>query len=203
MSAFLGPIHYWMYRKIQVQEAMVEAVLKQNETKGYIENLREQTNEHCGTIEQEPLETIIDESNIHGWLQARVQIVEKRLSYAVTEIIKHNAAHREEVVEIIHQLGKQMKPETEPTDAKAVFQLLNDMLLDGMPCDHINEQVSASEDEVVYRRTRCIHCDYWREIGGQEEVYYDLRTAFVKGMLENTTFEYRIDDQGNYHIKRK
>ena len=36
MSAFLGPIHYWMYNKIQVQEKMTEDISNLAVNRGWI-----------------------------------------------------------------------------------------------------------------------------------------------------------------------
>lgn len=78
MSMFLGPIHHWLYNKIITQEKMVQVVLAFNEAENLVENLEEQLKETCGELHQGALEDMIDVSNIHGWLQHQVNIVEER-----------------------------------------------------------------------------------------------------------------------------
>ena len=87
MSAFLGPIHHWLFNKIQFQDQMVENVIAYAETFGRAENLREQLAARYGELEKQPLEEIIDGSNIHGWLQDRVTVVENRLAATVTQLL--------------------------------------------------------------------------------------------------------------------
>ena len=77
------------------------------------------------------------------------------------------------------------------------------MLLDGMPCDHVNQMVSSSSDEVVYRRTMCIHETYWTDVNGSIANYYALRSHFIAGYLHDSAFSFTADADGNYHINRK
>ena len=207
MSAFLGPIHYWLYHKIMLQEKIVEEILSLNEEEGFVQGLDDSTVIHCGIIENQPLENMIDSGNIHGWLQEKVDIVENRLSYVVTAITKEYDDRMEQILERVYQLGvdviESLDQKEQWTSAEQIYKLLNDLLLDGMPCDRVNMVVSTSSDEVIYKRTRCIHETYWLEQGGFVLNYYEIRTEFVKGLLANTAFEYVADEEGNYHIRRK
>ncbi|WP_312370432.1 hypothetical protein [Lachnoclostridium sp.] len=207
MSAFLGPIHYWLYNKIMLQEKIVDEILSLNEEEEFVQGLDDSTVMQCGIIENQPLENMIDTGNIHGWLQERIHIVENRLSYVVTAITKENSDRMEQILERVYQVGVDVfmsfEQKEEMTSAEHIFKLLNDMLLDGMPCDHVNVIVSSSSDEVEFKRTRCIHEIYWLEQGGFVMNYYEIRTKFVQGLLSNTAFEYVADEEGNYHIRRK
>ena len=55
MSAFLGPVHYWLYRKIQYQEQLNQKILKR-----ICPQLNEIVAQECGTIQDGSLEEIID-----------------------------------------------------------------------------------------------------------------------------------------------
>ena len=72
MSKFLGPIHYWLYEKIQLQERLVDRILTVNKEQHWHEGLEELLAESCGIVERQPLEEIIDTDNIHGWLQEQI-----------------------------------------------------------------------------------------------------------------------------------
>lgn len=89
MSAFLGPIHYWLYRKIQLQESLTEAMLSSISSEDDRTALENKLNTVYGIVERRPLEQVIDNGNIHGWLQSQIGIAEKRFAAAVTEIL-HN-----------------------------------------------------------------------------------------------------------------
>lgn len=86
MSAFLGPIHTWLYNKIKFQDAMALEVLNLAEEKGYANDLKSRTDNRYGVLGNGSLEEMIDPGNIHGWLQEKVSMVENRLAYAVTAL---------------------------------------------------------------------------------------------------------------------
>lgn len=205
MSAFLGPIHYWLFNKIQIEDKIVASILSLNHDKNYVEALEEKTASECGMLENKPLEDMIDETNIHGWLQHKVNIVERRLGFVVTEILKNHPEVKEDILGAVYKLGEQIRKENGQTldSAEDCYKCLEDLLLDGMPCDHVNQLVSASSDEVVYRRTCCIHHGYWDGFGGDVKNYYDIRSSFIEGFLAESGFSYLSDESGNYHIVRK
>ena len=70
MSKFLGPVHFWLYRKIQFQESLIDALISYAVQEGW--NDEDLTRYSCQDRRQ--LDEIIDETNIHGWLQARIQM---------------------------------------------------------------------------------------------------------------------------------
>lgn len=66
MSAFLGPIHFWLYNKIGKQEELTKAIASMAAGNGWI-------SDRTAYIRDLPaLEDVIDESNIHGWLQDQI-----------------------------------------------------------------------------------------------------------------------------------
>ena len=86
MSKNLGPIHFWLYRKIMIQQSFTNQLsceLLDLEHKKKLSTMLDQT---VGTIPQESLEEQIDTMNIHGWLQDKIRIAEVRLGYVVEEI---------------------------------------------------------------------------------------------------------------------
>lgn len=203
MSAFLGPIHYWLFNKIKLQDSIVENILQLNDEKQYVPSLREMVDKECDCLEDKPLEEMIDEGNIHGWLQHKVNIVENRLSFVVTEILKADESAKEYILAAAYEVGVSKAEEQSFETPEDIYKALNDLLLDGMPCDHVNELVSVSDTEVIYRRTMCIHQNFWTSKQGDVKNYYDIRCMFIEGLLRDTGFTFEADEQGNYHIRKK
>lgn len=195
MSAFLGPIHHWLYRKVIIQnqfaDRLVEGLLQEERS--------ESENEQF----QKPLEEIIDEMNIHGWLQDKVSFVERKLAMVVTNCIKEEVATIDQLVERAYQIGR-MNAEQENISkelhAAEGYQFLQDILLDGMPCDHVNQVISRSEQRVVWKQTSEIHQKYWDEVQGNIEHYYLLRNAFIKGLFADTGLQYQIVEQNQFEL---
>ena len=199
MSAFLGPIHFWLYNKIKLQDDLVEDILVLADKLGI--ELREELDQRFGKLPQESLENIIDESNIHGWLQTKVGVVERRLAYTVTKLLSLEASYLDEIKSIAYEFGKN-KIEGKKDTPKDVFQLLNNTLLDGMPCDHANALISESDQKVTWKRNVCVHGDYWEEVEGDISVYYALRDEIIKGLVDGSGSEYHILEDNEYLLEQ-
>ena len=203
MSAFLGPIHHWLYNKIQIQGSIVEGILRLNEKEDLLSlNLRYLLDEKFGESETRPLGEVIDESNIHGWLQEQVSIVEYKLAEAVTMVLNQNKDYYEKLETIFQQVGEEFAIEADLT-LPEIYKEISDRLLDGMPCDRANSLVSENEDEVVWKREVCVHSEYWLRVGGNVRYYYQLRDTFMKGLLKNTGVEVEKRDEATYALRRK
>lgn len=202
MSAFLGPIHYWLYNKITLQNNMVEAVIQFAESKNLSYDLRSMLDNQYGTIDLRPLEEQIDTSNIHGWLQECVSTVEYRLAYAVTALLKEGSKNLEELKEIFRNLGEKESSLNKDATVSEAYKSLNDTLLDGMPCDHANLLVSQEDHEIIWKRNLCVHEKYWSEVGGDINMYYILREEYIKGLLTQADITYEKLDETTSRIAK-
>ncbi len=195
MSAFLGPIHTWLYNKIQFQDQLTTAILEGAENRGYCKELRKEVEKRYGSLPEGNLEDIIDESNIHGWLQTQVTLVENRLAYIVTALLKEDNERLNFIMGIAYDFGKAHGMETGATARKA-YELLENRLLNGMPCDHVNIITEESKEKICWEQTVDIHEPYWTKAEGKIKYYYDIREALIKGMLVGSKITFsRINDQ--------
>jgi len=79
MSAFLGPIHYWMYEKIKNVMSRKAAIFS-----AFYEKYGSEVESVYGKTRQEveseddgrPLDELIEDSPIHGWLADKIREVE-------------------------------------------------------------------------------------------------------------------------------
>ena len=99
MSAFLGPIHYWMYDKIRMQEELLRRFAVKGEQSGWLDSAMSFVDD-----ENRPLEEIIDEANIHGWISARIESVEKRYAELTVKILTGHEERLEELKAIAYGL---------------------------------------------------------------------------------------------------
>ena len=100
MSAFLAPIHFWMYDKILIAQRLTFAVEEKflnEEEKNEVESL-------FPALVSEDLEEVIDQSNIHGWLHTAVSNVEIRFAYTVKKLLD-KAVSLEEIKKICFEYG--------------------------------------------------------------------------------------------------
>jgi hypothetical protein len=201
MSAFLGPIHYWLYNKIQLQQQMVDEIYLLGKENGL--SLEEECNRLYGTFENKPLEEMIDHGNIHGWLQERVSQVEYKYAYSVTKLLSKKPQAMNELKTIAATSGTNLAITMKeyPLTASGVYKIISDNLLDGMPCDHANRILTQNDDEVVWSRSICVHSRYWEEVGGDIQLYYELRDAWLEALVKELGFLFDKIDANTYCIR--
>lgn len=201
MSAFLGPIHYWLYNKIQLQQDIVDELYTLGSDCGL--SLREECEARYGNFPNKPLEEMIDHGNIHGWLQERVSQVEYKYAYSVTRLISQDSSMKDRLKELLHKKGSELGQslEGQVQTAPQLFKVITDQLLDGMPCDHANRILSQEEDELTWTRSICVHSAYWEEVGGDIGLYYELREDWIKGLAEACAFTFESSDERTFRLQ--
>ncbi|WP_026887790.1 hypothetical protein [Clostridium beijerinckii] len=212
MSLFLGKIHYWLFNKILWFEKLEGEIIALAREEGInIEELRKEINEKYGEPTPDlPLEEMIDTSNIHGWLQGKIHSAEGRMAAWTTKLINNNKDVTAKLEEIYSIQGVKAASEVkekgmELTNAGEIFNSINDYILDGMPCDRVNEVIKSEEDIVEWKRRVCVHSDIWNKEEGDVDYFYKLRSLWVKEFVNaiNSDFEYVEEDDNTMVIKRK
>ncbi|MBC5995177.1 hypothetical protein EAI30_14850 [Romboutsia ilealis] len=207
MSLYLGKIHYWLYNKILWFEGLEEEIIKiAKQEKLDINKLLKNANEHFGEkLPNKPLEEIIDTNNIHGWLQERIHSAEGRMAYWIRLILDKdkNSISKIEKVYIDQGLkaGKEcLSQEIDLLNAKNIYNKINDYILDGMPCDRVNEIIESNEDIVSWKRRICVHKDIWHD---EVELFYQLRSLWIKSFINTVNNEFKyVEDDGVNKIER-
>lgn len=193
MSLFLGRIHYIMYDKILFQEEILDNLLnfleeeKRNELK---KDLDEEF-----PLEKGNLEDIIDESNIHGWLNERVVRSENRLAKAVSILLRD--FDLEKLKNKFFEIGKNYKAGEAPME---VFSFITSKFLDGMPCDHALAILKNDEDEFVFTVLSDVHKSIWKGYVSPE-IYLVLRDSFILGSLNSSDLKFEKIEE-NYVIRK-
>ena len=193
MSLFLGRIHYIMYDKILFQEEILDNLLnfleeeKRNELK---KDLDEEF-----PLEKGNLEDIIDESNIHGWLNERVVRSENRLAKAVSILLRD--FDLEKLKNKFFEIGKNYKAGEAPME---VFSFITSKFLDGMPCDHALAILKNDEDEFVFTVLSDVHKNIWKNYVSPE-IYWVLRDSFILGSLNSSDLKFEKIEE-NYVIRK-
>jgi len=202
MSSFLGPIHYWLYNKIQLQQGIVEDIFSFGKQSGL--SLQEECDSKFGVSKTGPLEEMIDLGNIHGWLQEKVSQVEYKYAYSVTQLLKKDIGTLDELKSILFKSGNDKGQLFKDTDFSiaSIYKEITDNLLDGMPCDHASSLVNQKESELVWKRNVCVHEQYWNEVGGDISIYYELRDAWLQGFVQQCGLELHKLDAVTYCIKK-
>lgn len=196
MSAFLAPIHFWMYDKILIAQELtfkLEEKLLNKEEREEVESL-------FPGLYSKDLEEVIDQSNIHGWLHTAVSNVEIRFAYIVKTLLDRGIS-LEEIKKVAFEYGKSF-PEQEVSSLKDAYELLMDILLDGLPCDVSISVSREEENELEFILYNDIHKQYFNEFNLEVSLYHEIREAFVNGIFERYSLKYKNISDSNKLITR-
>lgn len=211
MSKTLGPIHYMMYEKIKFQDKITDYLMD-----GHIQDIKP------NPVSTKPLEEILDQENIHGYLQEKIDIVETRLAKAL-KLAK-------DPDEKLYNLGQECSKSKDFSSFEQVFRDLNTYLLDGMPCDQ-GLSAMVDEDSLYLITNNNLHSKYDEEIdlekskeatceGGhghdhhesfeiqegnldlkeEQSTYHTHRLAFLKGYFSDSPYDVELINGINYKI---
>ena len=219
MSENLGPIHYMMYDKIKFQDEITNYLLEGDTSK--VDKINK-------PVSKEPLENLIDQDNIHGWLDSKIDVVENRLNYALN--------HSNNTKEKMYEFGKINAKGKDFSNFNTLFTDLNMLLLDGMPCDRgLSAQVDEKGDLYLITNTN-LHSKYENQninpedardntcagghdhdhhesfevssndnidLKGENSSYHDYRYEFLKGYFADSPYEVEMVNGINYRIYPK
>lgn len=211
MSLFLGKIHYWLFNKIKWFEGIEDELLVLAEKENInIEALKKSLDEKYGErLEDKPLEELIDTSNIHGWLQGRINIAEGRVAMVTHEILENNEDGLSKIYEVYKSQGVKAADEVkaekgEINDAGEIYNCINDYILDGMPCDRVNEVVSSDSDSITWKRTVDVHEQLFHSESVDVRSFYNMRDEWIKAFVAelNNAFQYVKESETVMVIKR-
>lgn len=198
MSRYLAPIHTWLFNKIKMHEALEKLTLsKYKDIYGQnIDDIADSAYEKYGLpLEDKPIEELIDTSNIHGWLQNRIDITETRQSFILTSILsKHGNEAKGTALEVYAkqgaECGKDAAANFDTVEAPQIYQALNNYILDGMPCDNVNSVTFKSSEKLVWKNSQCLHRGYWEKAGADLDFLYELRYTWIRNFVENANGKY-------------
>ena len=203
MSLFLGRIHYWLFNKVLWFEGLEGEIIKLAKDKGIdVEKLEAEINSKYGVkTPNKNLEDMIDTSNIHGWLQGKIHSAEGRMAAWTKVILENNQDYILDMRKVYENQGvnaaNEAKESLENINAETIFNSMNDYILDGMPCDRVNEVIDSSEESIMWKRRVCVHKNIWENEGILVDVFYELREQWINAFVNtmNNDYEYvKLED---------
>lgn len=205
MSAFLGPIHYWLYNKIKWHEELLDSIYALIEKNGQdVQLIRHYTAHTFGAPERGELSDVIDGGNIHGWLQTKIQSLEYRMAYVITYALNSEILTLDTLIKLYRDNGQSAfdsYPGSMETPQE-MFKAIYDYLLEGMPCDRVNQPVSADDNAIVWIKKMCIHTEYWTAVKGDVKTHDILRAEWLQGFV-GSDFELQMSAENEYELIRR
>lgn len=210
MSLFLGKIHYWLFNKILWFEGLEKEIISLAGTLGLnVDEIQKEIDaKYEPMLPDKPLEELIDQGNIHGWLQNSINNAEGRMAAWTRAIIVDDVKNIAKIQSIYINQGikaaNEVKEECgEVNTAQEVYAKINDYILDGMPCDRVDEVIESSDENVTWRKRICVHKQIWENEDINVEQFYNLRNLWIEAFVNklNSKFQYVKNDDGTLSIK--
>lgn len=176
MSAFLGHIHYWLYKKIQLINEREQLILEK--TRFAIGDLADEIHSISQDTYGEPidpsipLEELIDHDNIHGWLQQQIAVSSIREASFIKDLLDtvNGEASIPLVAAILDAYAVQGKAcgeavQLETMTPEFIYKGLQDFYVNGMPCDGGDQIVAAEGDALAWVGDHRHQVEYWKRAG--------------------------------------
>ncbi len=203
MSAFLGEIHYWLYKKILQEEKFLEEILIAAKNKGIDEkSLKQEGEQIYGASTKGDLEDLIDKDNIHGWLQNKIFSVESRLALAVTHLINNKNMTKEEINQVFVTNAKKLaiSLNLKNVSPEKMYTIIFDYLLAGMPCDRVNIIEKSSDECIKWSNSINIHKQYWIGVNGDVENFNYFIQSWIISLIKESNVNLCYKKIGNTNI---
>lgn len=192
MSLMLGPIHNWLFNKIQIAEEranILAAILADAGTP--VDDLVQRYGE---PLAGKDLATLVGNNSIHQYLQGlitRVQIFEaslvERSGDRLDLLMKEAERHGADVA------ARLVPTDSAPLTADDIARLLNDTQLEGMPCDPpATFTPLASGEGFAYTHSACNHRENWSYTGVDLVTMCRLNNQWIKGFVTRLGGEYSV-----------
>ena len=101
--------------------------------------------------------------------------------------------------------GNEVKDNSEQIEnAVDIFNKINDYILDGMPCDRVNEVIVSEENIVKWSRSVCVHKNVWEKENVLVDLFYNLRGLWIKSFVNtiNSEFKYVEGEENTFTIEK-
>lgn len=202
MSLFLGPIHHWLYKKIETGAQRCEAI----ET-AFKSIFSDKSNALIAEVDENyaafptglPLEDIIGDAPIHTFLQGLIKMVETREGAIVRTFVDSYGDKAKDVAfkaaeDFGRAAGERAKGQVDENSVESVFKALYDHQLDGMPCDQ-GAQPELQGKSLLIRQSDCLHRENWQTVGAPLDAMCKITGAWIEGFIRGAApkLSYRIE----------
>jgi len=203
MSMFLGPIHHMMFSKIKIAADRTRAVI--DAFKGKFGADAEETIKAAlpeGAIDfgDTPLEELLGSNPIHQFLQGLIDQIESAEGALVTALIyRFPDDGKDLLVSTYRNHGEEVAKKQSggsdhgPLDLNGIANFLNQVYLEGMPCDVVSSYAQNDDGSMRVDHNDCLHRAKWENAGAPAEIMCELLDTWVEGCAKSLNPSAKIE----------
>ena len=209
MSAFLGPIHMWLYNQIQIVEKREAKIVDRFGSKysaaevgDLISPYRKQ---YGGLKEDKPLAELIAGSNIHPWLESAISSAQSREA-AVVSALMDKYDDRDLLLDIYADQAEELAEKAKVRDnvdkfnLDDAFEIINEHFVERMPCDRLSGAVKEDE-RIIWKHQKRLHQEFWQQTKVELELMHQLYSEWLAVFIENlnSTLAHKREIESDYY----
>ena len=209
MSAFLGPIHMWLYNQIQIvekREAKVVEKFSQKYSAEKVDDLIFPYRHQYGDLkEDKPLAELIVGNDIHPWLEAAIKSAQSREA-AVVAALMDEFNDQELLLSIYAEQAEELaekakvRDNVEKFNLNDAFEIINEHFVERMPCDRLSGAVKE-EEKIIWKHQSRLHQEFWQQTEVELELMHQLYAKWLQIFTENLNpdLEHKREIKSDYY----
>lgn len=193
MSAFLGPIHMWLYNQIQIVEKreaeMVEKFGQKYSAEKVDDLIFPYRNQYGELKEDKPLAELIAGNDIHPWLEAAISSAQKREAAVVAALVEEYD-DQDLLLDIYAEQAEELAEKAKERDNVAefnlndAFEIINEHFVERMPCDRLSGAVKE-EGKIIWKHKSRLHQEFWQQTEVELKLMHQLYAKWLQVFTEN------------------
>lgn len=202
MSKQLAPIHEGLHKKIVLFENIERLIVEKTDRQVGHKILVSRFGDY---LAEGHLVDLIDPNNIHGWLQNVIDTTETRQASLIYALMNADAKLLEKAKEAYYEMGLETGAFFNAESPIKLYTNLTTVLLDGMPCDRVNNIIKEDDSSIQWKTENCVHTDNWMNQGVEVALYYQFRSEFIKGFIKGNdqAYSYKFSPEYKLHELKK
>lgn len=193
MSAFLGPIHMWLYKQIQIVEKRETKIVEgfsEKYSDSEVNDLILPSRQQYGELkEDKALPELIAGSDIHPWLEKAVADAQRREASVVAALMKKYddqdllfdiySAQAEELAE-----KAKVRDNVDEFSLNDAFEIINEYFVERMPCDRLSGAVKE-EGRIIWKHQSRLHQEFWQQTEVELKLMHELYAVWLRVFAKN------------------
>lgn len=209
MSAFLGPIHYWLYKQIKIVEQREEKLVSEFSSKYSAEKVDDLIYPYrvkYGELkEDKDLTELVAGKDIHSWLEAAVDSAQSREAAVIAALFDEYSdlellekVFSEQAVELAEKA--KIRDDQEKFELEELFEIINEHFVERMPCDRLSGAVKE-EAKIIWKHKSQLHQEFWQKTKVELDLMHKLYAEWLSVFTEelNPAVAHQREVEADYY----
>lgn len=209
MSAFLGPIHMWLYNQIKIVENREKEIIDQFSQKysnKEVHDLILPYRQKYGELkENKSLADLISGNDIHSCLESAISDAQSREAAVLAALIK-KYDDQQLIYDVFSDQAEKLAEKAKKRDdleefkLEDAFDIINEHFVERMPCDRLSG-VIKEQNQIIWKHKSQLHQEFWQETDVDLKLMHKLYTKWLSVFIKNlnNSISHKREIEENYY----